>query len=160
VLSACIRLGWSDPFGSPCQRRYTSGGTDVLAARVTAEAPKMATVLAEIRARAPTARVILVGYPALFPANGGCWPRVPITSGDISYLRGIELKMNAMLAADAAAAGATFVDTYDPTLGHGVCSTGDSRYIEGLVPGSLTAPFHPNSRGQSAIASQVLAVLR
>jgi lysophospholipase L1-like esterase len=138
---------------------YTSGGTDQLAALVTAEAPKMAAVLAKIRARAPRARVLLIGYPDLFPAHGGCWPTVPIADGDISYLRGIELKLNAMLAADAAAAGVTFVDTYDPTVGHGFCTSGDARDIEGLVPGSPTAPFHPNARGQAAIAAQVLKAL-
>jgi lysophospholipase L1-like esterase len=159
VASTCIRLSWSDPLGSPCQRHYTSGGTNQLAALVTAEASKMAAVLAEIRARAPRARVLLVGYPDLFPAHGGCWPAVPIADGDISYLRGIELKLNAELAADAAAAGMTFVDTYDPTVGHDFCKSGDTKDIEGLVPDSLTAPFHPNARGQAAIAAQVLKAL-
>jgi len=159
VLSTCMRLSWSDPFGSPCKQHYTRGGTDQLAALVTAEAPKMAEALSQIRARAPRARVLLVGYPDLFPVHGGCWPAVPITDGDISYLRGLELKLNAMLAADAAAAGVTFVDTYDPTVGHDFCASGDAKDIEGLVPGSLAAPFHPNARGQAAIAAQVLKAL-
>ncbi len=159
VLSTCMRLSWSDPAGRPCQRHYTSGGTDQLAALVTAEAPKMAVVLSQVGARAPQARVVLVGYPDLFPAHGGCWPAVPITDGDISYLRGIELKMNAVLAADATAAGVTFVDTYDPTVGHDFCASGNAKDIEGLVPGSLSAPFHPNARGQAAIAALVLKSL-
>jgi len=159
VLSKCMELSWSDPFGHPCQRHYTSGGTDQLAALVTAEAPKMAAVLSEVRARAPKARVLLVGYPDLFPTHGGCWPVVPITDGDITYLRGIELKLNTMLAADATAAGVTFVDTYDPTVGHDFCANGSAKDFEGLVPGSLTAPFHPNTRGQAAMAAQVLKVL-
>ncbi|MCW2936806.1 MAG: lipolytic protein family [Actinomycetia bacterium] len=159
VLSTCMRLSWSDPVGSPCKRHYTSGGTDQLAALVTAEAPKMAAVLSQIRARAPRARVLLVGYPDLFPVHGGCWPAVPITDGDISYLRGLELKLNAMLAADAAAARVTFVDTYDPTVGHDFCASGNAKDIEGLVPASLAVPFHPNARGQAAIAAQVLKAL-
>lgn len=119
----------------------------------------MAVVLSQVGARAPQARVVLVGYPDLFPAHGGCWPAVPITDGDISYLRGIELKMNAVLAADATAAGVTFVDTYDPTVGHDFCASGNAKDIEGLVPGSLSAPFHPNARGQAAIAALVLKSL-
>jgi lysophospholipase L1-like esterase len=159
VLSTCMELSWSAPAGNPCQRHYTSGGTDQLAALVTAEAPKMAAALSQIRARAPKARVLLVGYPDLFPVRGGCWPAVPIAEGDISYLRGIELKLNAILAADAVAAGATFVDTYDPTLGHDFCANGSAKDIEGLLPGSLAAPFHPNARGQAAIAAQILKAL-
>jgi lysophospholipase L1-like esterase len=159
VLSKCMQLSWSDPVGSPCKQHYTSGGTDQLAALVKAEAPKMAVVLSQIRARAPRARVLLIGYPDLFPVHGGCWPAVPITDGDISYLRGLELKLNAMLAADAAAAGVPFVDTYDPTVGHDFCASGNAKDIEGLVPGSLAAPFHPNARGQAAIAAQVRKAL-
>jgi lysophospholipase L1-like esterase len=159
VLDKCMALSWEDPFGSPCKKYYDSGGTDKLAALVAAEAPRMATVLTEIRAKAPGARVLLVGYPDIFPQSGGCWPVVPITDGDISYLRGIEVKLNAMLAGEAKATGTTFVDTYDPTIGHDFCTSAKVRDVEGLVPATLTAPFHPNARGQAAMATQVLKAL-
>jgi hypothetical protein len=32
--------------------------------------------------------------------------------------------------------------------------------VEGLVPGSLALPFHPNARGQLAMAAAVLKALR
>jgi hypothetical protein len=159
VIDKCMALSWKDLFGSPCQKYYDSGGTDKLAALVAAEAPRMATVLKEIHAKAPRARVLLVGYPDLFPQRGGCWPAVPITNGDISYLRGIEVKLNTMLAGQAKATGTTFVDTYDPTIGHDFCTSAKVRDVEGLVPATLTAPFHPNSRGQAALAAQVLKAL-
>jgi lysophospholipase L1-like esterase len=160
VLNECMELSFTDPWGSPCQARYTSGGTDQLAALVKAEAPKMAAVLSGIAARAPQARIVVVGYPDVFPLSGGCWPAVPITDGDVGYLRGIELQLNAMLAADAEAAGATFVNTYTPTIGHDFCQPERIRDVEGLLPGSLALPFHPNARGQAAIAAAVLAALR
>jgi lysophospholipase L1-like esterase len=159
VLNTCMERSITGPFGSPCKSRYTSGGTDQLAARVAAEAAKMTAVLDAIRSRAPRARVLLVGYPDLFPRQGGCWPAVPITNGDIAYLRGIEMQFNGMLAEVAAAAGATFVDTYAPTAGHDFCQDAPVREMEGLLPGSLTAPFHPNTRGQAAMAAAVLAAL-
>jgi len=160
TLDKCMELSFTDPWGSPCQSHYTSGGTDQLAALVKAEAPKMAAVLSEIAARAPYARVVVVGYPDMFPLSGGCWPAVPITDGDIGYLRGIELRLNAMLAADAKVAGVTFVDTYTPTIGHDFCQPERARDVEGLLPGSLVLPFHPNARGQAAIAAAVLAALQ
>lgn len=159
TLDACLVLSFTDPWGSPCASHYTSGGTDRLAAKVTAEAPKIAAVLAAISARAPQARIIVVGYPDLFPQSGGCWPAVPITSGDVTYLRGIEQQMNAMLAAAAQAAGATYVDTYTPTIGHDVCQHASTRDVEGLIPGTPTIPFHPNAQGQQAIAAAVLAAI-
>jgi lysophospholipase L1-like esterase len=160
VLDECMELSFTDPWGSPCRAHYTSGGTDRLAALVKAEAPKMTAVLADIAARAPQARIVLVGYPDMFPLSGGCWPAVPITDGDIAYLRGIELQLNAMLAADAKRAGATFVNTYTPTIGHDFCQPERIRDVEGLLPGSWALPFHPNARGQAAIAAAVLAAVR
>lgn len=160
TLQTCMKLSFTDPFGSPCEAYFTKGGTDQLAARVTAEAPRMAKVLQAIAARAPQARIVLVGYLDLFPQSGGCWPVVPITDGDIAYLRGIEVKINAMLAADAQAAGATFVNTYTPTIGHDFCQPESVRDVEGLLPGSLALPFHPNARGQAAVAAAVLQALR
>src|SRR5262249_27820423 len=89
-----------------------------------------------------------------------CWPVVPITAGDISYLRGIEVKLNTALRASAQATGTTFIDAYTPSVGHDFCADGDIRYVEGLVPGSLTAPFHLNARGHSAVAALTLAALK
>ena len=160
VLDECMELSFTDPWGSPCQAHYASGGTDQLAALVKAEAPKMAAVLSQIADRAPQARIVVVGYPDMFPLSGGCWPAVPITDGDIGYLRGIELRLNAMLAADAKAAGATFVDTYTPTIGHDFCQPERIRDVEGVLPGSWTLPFHPSASGQAAIAAAVLAALQ
>jgi hypothetical protein len=160
VLRECAKLSFTKPWGSPCKAHYTQGGTDQLAASVSAEAPRIAATLTAIHARAPQARIVLVGYPDLFPQSGGCWPAVPITSGDVGYLRGIELTANAMLAADARQAGAIFVDTYQPTVGHDFCQDEPARDVEGLIPGSLALPFHPNSRGQAAIATAVLNALR
>jgi lysophospholipase L1-like esterase len=160
VLRECMKLSFTRPWGSPCQAHYTTGGTDQLTAAASAEAPKIARVLTAIAARAPQARIVVVGYPDMFPQSGGCWPAVPITSGDVAYLRGIEVRANAMLAAVAQTAGATFVNTYTPTTGHDFCQPESVRDIEGLLPGSLALPFHPNTRGQQAIANAVLKALR
>jgi lysophospholipase L1-like esterase len=160
VFGKCMELSFTDPWGSPCKAYYTKGGTDQLAAAVQAEAPRMAAVLTVIAARAAQARIVVVGYPDLFPLSGGCWPAVPITNGDIAYLRGIELQLNAMLAADARAANATFVNAFTPTIGHDFCQRESVRDVEGLLPGSWALPFHPNARGQKAIAAAVLTALQ
>jgi lysophospholipase L1-like esterase len=160
VLQECMKLSFTAPWGSPCESHYTNGGSDQLAAALNNLGPRLAQVLSAIEARAPRARIAVVGYPDLFPQSGGCWPAVPVTNGDIAYLRGIEAGVNAMLAADAKAAGATFVNTYTPTIGHDFCTPESVRDVEGLLPGSLELPFHPNARGQQAMASAVLEALR
>lgn len=149
VLKGCM-----DPFGSPCQDHYW-----YLSQQISNEKPKMITALHEIHRRAPHARVLLLGYPDLFPASGGCWPIAPFTSRDIAFLRSTELKLNAMLAQAAAAADTTYVDTYGPTTGHDMCQGPKVKDVEGLIPSSTAMSFHPNARGQEAMAAQVLASL-
>ncbi len=104
--------------------------------------------------------MLLVGYPAILPNSGdGCWPVVPIAYGDVPYLRGVEKELNAMLATEAAANKATFVDTYTASIGHDACESPGAKWVEGLVPTSPAAPFHPNARGERGMATQVLKVV-
>jgi len=161
ILETCAALSLTDLFGDPCRRHYTAGGTDRLAAAIAATAPKVAAVLRGIHARAPRARVLLVGYPDILPSTGdGCWPEVPFAFGDVPYLRGVEIALNQMLARAAAANGATFVGTYAPTVGHDACQSPAVKDVEGLIPASRAYPFHPNRRGELVMADQVLAALR
>lgn len=158
IVINCTALSFTDPFGSPCKSRYTSGGTDQLRQAISRTAPKVAAVLTAIHQRAPHARVLLVGYPDILPNSGsGCWPLVPIAHGDVPYLRGIEAALNQMLATQAAAHGATYVNTYTRSIGHDVCQPPGTEWIEGLVPISPAAPFHPNARGESGMARDVAA---
>jgi len=160
ILLECVTLSASSPSGDPCRRHFTAGGTDRLAAAVRAVAPKIAAVLRGIHHRAPRARVLLAGYPDILPSTGtGCWPDVPLAHGDVPYLRATEVALNRVLAREAAANGATFVDTYRATIGHDACQRPGTRWVEGLVPASPAYPFHPNRRGQQAMARQVLAAL-
>jgi lysophospholipase L1-like esterase len=160
IIITCSGLSYSRPNGSPCENFYTVGGTDRLAEMISATGPKVAAVLAAIHQRAPQARVLLVGYPDILPAAGqGCWPAAPIARGDVLYLRGVELELNAMLAAEAAANNATYVDTYGGSIGHDFCQPTGVKWVEGLVPTSPAAPVHPNALGEQAMAQQVLAAV-
>jgi lysophospholipase L1-like esterase len=160
IIEKCAELSLTNPFGSPCKKHYTSGGTDQLRAAVNATAPKVAADLQGIHADAPSARVLVVGYPAILPNTGnGCWPVVPVAYGDVPYLRGVEKELNAMLTAVAAANGASYVNTYTASIGHDACQSPGTKWVEGLVPTSPAAPFHPNARGERGMARQVLRVL-
>jgi lysophospholipase L1-like esterase len=160
IITTCAQDSLSNPLGSPCKNRYTAGGTDQLQARIAATAPKVASVLQAVRAAAPNARVVVVGYPAILPDTGsGCWPVVPVAYADVPYLRGIEKSLNAMLASQAAGNGATYVDTYTPSIGHDACKSTSTRWVEGLFPGNPAAPFHPNAAGERAMSAAVMARL-
>ena len=148
------------PLGTPCQNAYVVGGVDELGRRIAATAPRVAAALAEVRRRSPAARVLVVGYPAILPElQPGCWPVMPIAPGDVPYLRDVEKRLNAMLATQAAAAGATYVDVYGPSIGHDACQLPGARWVEPLVPLSPAAPVHPNALGMEGMAAVVAAAM-
>lgn len=161
IISDCAEDSLSDPFGTPCRDRFTAGGVDQLAARIAAAAPRVAGVLQAVRAAAPGARVVVLGYIAILPDSGfGCWPAVPIAFRDVPYLRSVHKSLNSMLATTAAANGASYVDVYTPSIGHDACRSSGVRWTEGLIPANPAAPFHPNAAGEQGMAGTLLAALR
>ncbi|MEE1664383.1 SGNH/GDSL hydrolase family protein [Streptomyces sp. WAC07094] len=160
IISTCVRLAAQDPTGDPCRRYYASSGIDRLAVAIAQTAPKVDRVLRAVHARAPHARVLVVGYPDLLPDDGsGCSPSVPFASEDFPYLRDTEKGLNLMLRVVAAWNRAEYVDTYAPTRGHDMCKTPADRWIEPLQPASPAAPAHPNAKGEEAMARAVLESL-
>jgi len=115
-------------------------------------------VLADIRRRSPHAKVIVVGYPALFPDDGVACPEVPFAKGDFACLRDTTTKADRALERQAVAAGAgtSFADTYTPTIGHDMCRPRDGRWIESLTPAPNTMAAHANTLGQSVMAASAL----
>ncbi len=152
------------PQGAMCKEKYTAGGVDQLAKRIEESEPKLVRALQQIRLRSPKARILMVDYLAGIPETG-CYPTVPISNSDMEYLYATFGKLNAMVQRAAAAGGAQFVDTYTPSLGHHVCSSPLTRYVEGLgivsVNGAAVAvPAHPNSAGAASQFRSTLAAVR
>jgi lysophospholipase L1-like esterase len=157
IVKTCLS---ATPFGSPCKDRYTAGGTDELRQRINALGGTLTTVLKEVHRRSPDARVALVGYPSVLPATGpGCYPAVPITPGDVAYLRGVLADLNTRIRRSADAGEATYVDTYTSTVGHDICQVPGTKWIEGLIPTAPAAPVHPNAQGSAALSRAVVAAL-
>lgn len=157
----CTQLGILAPHGTACRSYHAApGGGDQLADRVEATAPKIAATLQGIHARAPQARVLIVGYPAVAARDGrSCYPLVPLSADDMAYFDEILRRTNAMLAQQAAANDAEYVDTYDESVGHDVCQPPGTRWFEGLLPTAPAFPVHPNGLGEAGMARSVLRVL-
>ncbi|MFJ3582789.1 SGNH/GDSL hydrolase family protein [Streptomyces sp. NPDC090127] len=157
IIVRCVTLGAFNLGGSPCKNSYTWTGTDQLAATVAATAPKIAATIDGIRQRAPQARILVTGYPAILPDNGTNCPWVAtIAKGDAPWLRDTHKRLNTMIATQAAARGAVYVDTYTKSIGHDICKPAGTRWMEPLIT-NAAAPFHPNAAGERAMADAVLA---
>jgi lysophospholipase L1-like esterase len=158
IIESCATL---EPWRTPCRDRYTAGGVDQLAQRIQATAPDIAATIQGIHARAPQATVFVVGYPAIVPDRGyGCWPSLPMAWNDVTYLRSVHKALNAMLAQQAQANGAVYVDVYTPSIGRDACAAASTRWVEPLVPANAAAPVHPNARGMDGMAAAVAAAIR
>ena len=124
---------------------------------------KLVRAFRRIRQLSPDARILAVNHLAAVPKQG-CWPVVPVTDGDMTYLYRTFLKLNAMVARAARRGGAELVDTYTPTLGHHMCTGPTVRYAEAFGPSvndlAVGVPAHPNSAGARAQARAVLDYLR
>ncbi|MFC9971377.1 SGNH/GDSL hydrolase family protein [Spirillospora sp. NPDC127200] len=155
ITVTCGLLSIADPVGAPCAARYG----DTLDRRVAETAPKVGAVLREVRARAPQARILVVGYLRLMPERPGCWPLAPVAQGDLVFLDGLQRSLNGMMARQAEANGAGFVDAYEGGLGHDMCAAPDRKWVEGIVLTAPAAPVHPNAAGMREVADRVAAVL-
>ncbi|MGF1430825.1 SGNH/GDSL hydrolase family protein [Kitasatospora sp. LaBMicrA B282] len=171
VLEQCIEDGlkndmkkWVDPAkasAAPCQAAYTApDGSSKLDALLGTVGQRLSAVLAEVGRRAPAAKVYVVGYPALLPVDpADCTHTLgqAMAPGDVTFLDTEEQHLNAELRQQAQAAGAVYVDTYTPSVGHDMCAGKSNRWIEPPLPSAGRAPVHPNAAGQQGMAAAVLA---
>lgn len=144
------------PFGTPCKATYGNK----LSEEIKADGPVVGAALHQARVLSPVAKVFVVGYPDILPQSGNCYPKVPLTTGDVAYLNGMEKELNAMLSTEAAVNGATYVDTYTPSIGHDACKAEGTRWIEPVLPESDAFSVHPNELGMAADATDLEASMR
>ncbi len=64
-----------------------------------------------------------------------------------------------MIASAAASNGATFVDTFNSSIGHDACKGPGTAWVNGILPTSAAFPLHPNQAGEANMGRQVLAAL-
>ncbi|MEU5207845.1 SGNH/GDSL hydrolase family protein [Streptomyces sp. NPDC020742] len=189
IMLKCIELGLSQPLQrTPCTKYYTGGGAGAawLQERFDQLDQDFGDMMAVIHARAPHARVAVVGYPAIVPDSTGCsflhWNQLgSVKKGDMPWLDGLEQQLNRLLERHAAERGAAYVDTYGPSVGHGVCASKAVTWMYGIkddltghgdqtdepseqcrkIPGSGAACtfVHPNARGLDNQARQVTRAL-
>lgn len=160
-ISAIVECGLTDVLnilnmnGDPCEQQFGAG----LEASVPADAPNIAAALQQIHQISPNAQVFVVGYPDILPQSGNCFSAIPIAVGDVAFLNGLEQSLNAMLASEAQANDATFVDTYTPSIGHDACQAAGTRWIEPAIGANGALIIHPNSLGEAADAQDVEAAM-
>jgi hypothetical protein len=166
IAETCVQLAIQSRLqGSPCKDHFTAGGTDQIGDRIATMAQDLDRVLVAIHTKSPSAKIFVVGYPAILPESttlfAACQPTMPIAAGDVPYLRdNVEKRLNDTIHYVTAGKGQRYVDTYTPSIGHDACQPPALRWVEPLVPGSDSALVHPNRLGMIGTADAVEAAMR
>jgi lysophospholipase L1-like esterase len=160
VLQDCIINGQRGVgFVSSCQEKHQ----DKIDALLPQIQQQLVDTYRAIAAKAPNARVVVVGYPPLFDTAHGDSGRNLLYVEDMAWMNDQAGRLNAVIKAAAQQAGVEFVDPSPLFRNHGIGSD-DPWFNDISAPGpgiSLVDPgsFHPNASGQAAIAQAVQAQL-
>lgn len=187
VIQACITSGVANPppLSVPCQDRsapeaLASSGTvgQAVDARLSSLETHLTILLQQIAAKAPNAKIALLGYPTLFATGSEC---VLVLDSDRGWLNGVADRLNQVLTRAAMASG-TNVRYQSPQYqfeGSTLCAQnsgltgivttltkGDFPLFEIPVPGpDFGAPYsqqsvHPNDLGSAMYAAAANTIIR
>ncbi|RDH95783.1 GDSL-like lipase/acylhydrolase family protein [Curtobacterium sp. AG1037] len=194
TAASCLALSSKGPVFSgrdapSCRSTLVRDGEDQLGVKIRSRvALSIAETLGAVRAAAPNAVVVFLGYPAIFPdaehtPRGGCFRSAldlgslagsfpsdtfPFTDTDVRYLHGVQEELDTASADAARAAGVRFVDVFAASQAHSACATKGS-YVAGVsLEGSgnlsridlVPGALHPNERGVAWLTGRVAAAVR
>ncbi|MGA8852200.1 MAG: SGNH/GDSL hydrolase family protein [Aeromicrobium sp.] len=143
--------------GSPCKDQYGSSFQDTIN---TTTYPSLVKTLKAVKARSPKAKVAILGYPEIVPPTTGCYPQLPLATGDVPYVHGIQKTLNSAVKRAAAKTKVTFVDFGKISVGHDACKAIGTRWIEPAVFSTNAVIVHPNALGEAKMAEQTQKVLK
>jgi hypothetical protein len=121
---------------------------------------KLAGLVAAVRDRAPSARVLLVDYLTVLPESGGC-ATLPMTDEDLRSCVSLGRRLEVATAEAARLSGADLVTASAISRDHTVCDP--EPWVTGWEFGDLLAggvgPYHPNAAGMRAVAEALVGTL-
>ena len=105
---------------------------------------RLNNVYTQIRNRAPSARVVVLGYPHIYHLNGSCW--VGLSETKRAAINSSSDVLSSVISGRAAAYGFSYIDARNTFDGHEICASG-ARWINSLT-WPVDESYHPNATGQ------------
>jgi lysophospholipase L1-like esterase len=120
---------------------------------------KLVGMLVQLKAKAPSATIVLVTYPREFP-DQNC-AALSLTDAELAMLRGMGEKLEAESVAAAAQAGVILVDPYVQPGDHTACAPAAQRWTADyhVAPGAGFA-YHPTALGHEEMAALIEQALK
>lgn len=105
---------------------------------------RLDAVYSQIRGRAPSARVVVVGYPHIYQLSGSC--SIGLSETKRAAINQSSDVLAQVISGRASAYGFTFLDGRSAFAGHEICASG-TRWINS-VTWPIDESYHPNATGQ------------
>ncbi|MER5887565.1 SGNH/GDSL hydrolase family protein [Streptomyces sp. NPDC001941] len=106
---------------------------------------KLDAVYSAIRAKAPGARVVVLGYPRFYKLSGSCV--TGLSEAERTAINSASDYLNAATAKRAGAHGFTFASVVPQFTGHEICS--GSAWLHSVNWLNIGESYHPTAAGQS-----------
>ncbi|NUK71375.1 SGNH/GDSL hydrolase family protein [Streptomyces lunaelactis] len=106
---------------------------------------KLDQVYSAIRAKAPAAQVVVLGYPRFYKLGGSCV--AGLSENERSAINGAADYLNAAVAKRAANHGYDFADVAGAFTGHEICSS--ASWLHSVNWLNISESYHPTASGQS-----------
>jgi lysophospholipase L1-like esterase len=105
---------------------------------------RLNNVYTQIRSRAPSARVVVVGYPHIYQLNGSCW--VGLSETKRAAINQSADVLASVTSGRAAAYGFSYIDARNTFVGHEICASGE-RWLNSIT-WPVDESYHPTASGQ------------
>lgn len=125
-----------------------------MADQLDAYASAIASAVRTIQDIAPTATIVIVGYPQLMPQSGVCRALPPMSDDQLTIAFGVLGQLNNFLRAAAFQTGASFIDVAKLSADKTACSA-DPWVNSSLEKKGRARAFHPVGAEQDAVAAAV-----
>jgi lysophospholipase L1-like esterase len=144
-----------------CDKIYREDGRDELEQRISDLEERLPNVYRQVRAAGSAARLVVVGYPRIFPSRPALITCTWMASAELRYLNEKAASLNAAIRRAAARVHVAYIDVSDALEKHELsCRSGS--WVNPLRPTPVRLPysFHPTADGQTALAEVVEGGLR
>ena len=144
---------------APCSDDFVVDNVDRVSVAIDGYTHGWSMLVDQLRAKAPHARVVLVGYGTLV-RPGGCPGEQPILPKDSDYLQARLDELDDRQRLLAAEKGIEYFDTRPMTRGHDICAPRGERYVAGYEVKDPAVPMHPTASGAAAVGNTLAGYLR
>ncbi|MBF6346092.1 SGNH/GDSL hydrolase family protein [Nocardia cyriacigeorgica] len=146
-----------------CHAGIATGGCAAAAdpawdAEIDAIAPAYAAALHEISRRAPNATIFVDGWPT-YLGDSSCTAMLGLRDADAPYIQSKFARLNTVVAREAAAHGAIYIDTVAASPPAGMCADPAVRWFDPVIADQTLLPYHPTLEGHRGVADLIAAAI-